>query len=168
MSQLFSGIMARTDFGPIAAVDGVCSLWGQLLVDYGSTYGDLSARANSFLDGIGGVFGEEVASDLRKRLSQIVEAAGLQPADMRARKPVLVHSQQILDKAGEGREGLGVAREILQKLPSDGEGAARVLLSEAVSRVGDGGHLTVATISIPGTPIEIPLTIDLTTLVGAS
>jgi hypothetical protein len=108
LSHVFSGIQARTDFGLIGVVDGVCSLWGTLLVDYGSAYGTMSSHVNGFLDGMGSVFGEESASWLKGRISSIVEAAGLQPADMRVRKPVLVHSQRVLDKAGEGRGLLGL------------------------------------------------------------
>lgn len=167
LSQVFSGIQARTDFGLIGVVDGVCSLWGTLLVDYGSAYGTMSSHVNGFLDGMGSVFGEESASWLKGRISSIVEAAGLQPADMRVRKPVLVHSQRVLDKAGEGREALGVAREIVQRLPSDGVGAVKVLAQEVSKQLG-GPVFTVAEIDIPGTDIKIPLTIDISTYLGSS
>lgn len=168
LSQLFSGLRARTDFGPIGAVDGLCGLWGELLVSYGSAYEDASARMTGFLDTAGSLFGERAAAQLKKRIASVIEATGFEPADMRARKPVLVHSQEVLDKAGDGREAVGVAREVLQQLPEDGVGAARTLAREAAEGLGGGGSFTIATLTIPGTSVQIPFTIDVGALLGAA
>lgn len=165
LSQVWSGLAEGGGYGLGDMADDVCGLWGKLLVDYGSAYGAASEHVDGFLDGYGGVFGERAAERLKKRISGAVEGAGFAPADMRARKPVLVHSQEVLDKAGEGREALGVAREVLAQLPNDGPGAVQTLAREVSNQLG-GPTFTVATITVPGTPVEIPLTIDLSTLLG--
>jgi hypothetical protein len=159
LSQVFSGLVSSMDFGPVEVADQVSSLWGNLLVDYGSAYADVSADAESFLDGVGSLFGEKTASWLRSRIVAVVKAAGFEPADMRARKPVLIHTQQVLDEAGEGRQALSVARELLSSLPAGGDEAARMLADKLSGQLG-GPSVTVAEIELPSGK-TIPLTIDI-------
>ena len=159
LSQVFSGLVSSMDFGPVEVADQVSSLWGDLLVDYGSAYADVNADAESFLDGVGSLFGEKVASWLRSRMVAVVKAAGFEPADMRARKPVLVHTQQVLDEAGGGRQALSVARELLSSLPAGGDEAARMLADKLSGLLG-GPSVTVAEIELPSGQ-TIPLTVDI-------
>jgi hypothetical protein len=55
----------------------------------------------------------------------------------------------------------------VQRLPSDGAGAVKVLAQEVSKQLG-GPVFTVAEIDIPGTDIKIPLTIDISTYLGSS
>ena len=159
LSQVFSGLVSSMDFGPVEVADQVSSLWGDLLVDYGSAYADVNADAESFLDGVGSLFGEKVASWLRSRMVAVVKAAGFEPADMRARKPVLVHTQQVLDEAGGGRQALSVARELLSSLPAGEDEAARMLADKLSGLLGSPS-VTVAEIELPSGK-TIPLTVDI-------
>jgi hypothetical protein len=82
------------------------------------------------------------------------------------RKPVLVYSQQVLDKAG--LTTLSQARRIVSQLPE----SVQEINAQAVVRILDElgyGTITIATLPIPGVEgAGIPLTIDLDTLVGVS
>ncbi len=163
LSSVFDGIERpdRTLFSGL--LDGIGDLWGSLLVGYGSKYGDVSAAANRFLDGIGGVFGEKVASWLRGKISGVITRAGFEPANMRLRKPVLTNSQHILDKAGVSKTA--EVRSFIQTLPEDNAGIVRACKDKLVSILGSMGEVTVAEIPIPGLDgVSIPLTIDLSTI----
>ncbi len=159
LSSVFDGL--KGDGQPIALslVGGITDLWGRLLVGYGSSYESVSGSVDGFLDGIGGMGGEKVAGWLRDRISSIVEAGGFAPADMRLRKPVLVNSQTIMDKAGNS--SAAELRSFLESLPQDPEGQAKACLGRALEELG-GAEFTIAEVPIPGVPgMSIPLTIRL-------
>lgn len=149
------------------AADGVLELWGELLVGYGSAAGSVGASASEFLEGLDGVLGGSVGAWLRDKLASVVEAAGLAPVDMRLRRPVLVNTQDVLDKAGLDR--LSSVRELLAAVP-DSDSAEDIVRSLGFSlSVGNaGGQLVVAEIPLPGTDVSIPLSIDLSQLTGAA
>lgn len=148
-------------------LDGVMDLWGSLLVGYGSAYGSVAEAGGEFLDGLDGVLGGTVGSWLKGRLKQVMSDLGLEPVDMRLRKPVLTNTQDVLDQSG--LEQLSTVRSLLRALPASGTSAedfARSVgywLSDEV-----GGDLTVAELPIPGTDVSIPLTIDLSDLGAAA
>lgn len=165
LSSVFEGV-TRSDGGLVLdLVGGITGIWGRLLVSYGSSYESVSGVTDDVLDGIGGVFGERVASWLRKKISATVTSAGFEPADMRLRKPVLVNSQQVLDRAG--LERVGKVRELVQALPME----PRELLGRCAQMVSDelgDKTFTVAELPVPGMEgTTIPLTIDLATILGA-
>lgn len=142
----------------------VCELWGRLLVSYGSAYESVSGITDSLLGGVGSLFGERVASWLRDKISSIVRAAGFEPADMRLRKPVLVHSQQVLDKAG--LNSLGAARTVIAELPQSIEEIRAVNWERVLGELGME-KLTIAELPIPGLEgVSIPLTIDIAEMLG--
>ena len=95
-----------------------------------------------------------------------MSGAGLQPADLRLRKPVLVNSQTVLDKAGYTTAA--TARQVLQELPT----SPAELVSYASGRVASllgSGEFTIAELPIPGLEgVTIPLTIDLSKIGGGS
>lgn len=146
-------------------VGNVTELWGKLLVGYGSAVENLGNISEGFLGGVGNFFGEKVAAWLRDRLTEIIKASGLEPVDMRLRKPVLVGSQKVLDKVGAN--ALAKARELIAKLPSDVHELQNVNWAKVASELGYG-KVTIAELPIPGTELTIPLTIDLERLAGAS
>lgn len=144
-------------------LDGVMELWGSLLVGYGSAYESISEAGGEFLDGLDGVLGGTVGSWLKTQLKQVLSNAGLEPVDMRLRKPVLTNTQDVLDQSG--LEQLSTVRSLLRALPASGTSAedfARSLGYQLVEGLGD--ELTVAELTIPGTDVSLPLTIDLTAL----
>ena len=142
-------------------------LWGKLLVGYGSAYGNVSSSANEFLDGLDGVFGGTVGSWLRGKLQEVIRATGFEPVDMRLRKPVLTSTENVLEKAGDDSQA--TVRGLINSLPRSGTTADYVAAIGAwgLSELVDGEY-TVAELTIPGTDISIPLTIDLSGLGRAS
>lgn len=162
LARAFDGLRAGRSSIALDLVGSLTGLWGDLLVGYGSAYGSVSAAAKKFLSNVEGVFGERVASWLRGKLSALAEGASLQPADVRLRKPVLINSQTVLDKAGYTT--VGKAREVLQTLPGSPTELVALLRSLVVEQLGSG-PLTIAELPIPGLEgVSIPLTIDLSTL----
>lgn len=165
LSSVFEGIAPSGGGLVLDLVGGITGVWGRLLVSYGSSYESVSKVTDDVLDGMGGVFGEKVASWLRKKISTTVASAGFEPADMRLRKPVLVNSQQVLDRAG--LEKVGKVRELVQALPMD----PRELLGRCAQMVSDelgDKTFTVAELPVPGMEgTTVPLTIDLGTILGA-
>jgi hypothetical protein len=162
LARAFDGLRPAGGSVPLSLVGSVTGLWGDLLVGYGSAYSTIADVGGRFLDGVQGVFGERVATWLRGKLSGLVVGAGLQPADLRLRKPVIVNSQTVLDKAGY--TSMGKAREVLQQLPTSSE-ALVVLLRERVTSLLGSGTYTIAELPIPGLEgVTIPLTIDLSKL----
>ena len=149
------------------ALDGVMGLWGELLVGYGSAYGSVAEAGGSFLDSLDGVMGGSVGSWLRDQLKGVLHDMGLEPVDMRLRKPVLTNSQDALGQAGY--EQGAMIRSFVRELP---DAASAVEFAEAVGvelvdAVG-GTTFTVAEVPIPGTDLSVPLTIDLSGLGGAA
>lgn len=168
LARAFDGLRAEVPGTGLALdlVGSVTTLWGDLLVGYGSAYGKVETAAGNFLNGVEGVFGEKVASWLRGKLSGLVGGAGLEPADLRLRKPVLVNSQTVLDKAGYGK--VATARQVLQELPTSPGELVSYLRGRVASLLGSG-EFTVAELPVPGLEgVTIPLTIDLSKVGGGS
>ena len=166
LSSFFDGLASGGSLLGGAA-DGVLELWGSLLVGYGSAYGAVADAGGAFLDGVDNVLGGTVGSWLKEQLKGVMRDIGMEPVDMRLRKPVLVNSQDVLGRAG--LEQLDMARELVTRLPDspsvyDFARALGVTLADNL----DGGSFTVAELSIPGTSLSIPLTIDLSELGDAA
>lgn len=147
------------------ALDGTCELWGRLLVGYGSAYGRIGDAAGGFLDNLDGVTGGTVGAWLRGKVSGMVRSARLEPVDMRQRKPVLVSTQKVCDKAGLSK--VATVRRLVTSLPDHGsaEDYARAL---GLWVLDEYGEITVAEVPIPGTDMRIPLTIDLAEIARAA
>lgn len=142
--------------------DGVLGLWGRLLVGYGSLATSVSSTVGDFLGSVDGVFGGSTGAWLAERLGKVVSALGIQPADMSLRKPVVVNSQDVLDKAG--LDGVATVRGLVETIPESGSLAdcARALGVWVADEYGP--TVTVAELTIPGTDVSIPLTIDVSRL----
>lgn len=163
LSRVFDGL-SDSEAGLVDLVGSVTDLWGKLLVGYGSAYGGVSDAAGDLLEGIGSLFGEEVASWLRSKVTALVEGMGFEPADMRHRKPVLVQSQKVLDQVG--LTSLGQLRALVEALPPSADEITAESLARIMGELG-AGDFTVATLPLPGGgESPIPLTVDLSTLVG--
>ena len=146
-------------------LDGLGGLWGRLLVAYGSSYESVSGSVTQFLDTVDGVFGGSVGAWLKARLSETVDAAGFEPADMRLKKPVLTNTQNVLDKAGITQSS--TLRSLALSIPEGGNPleVARALGLTLINELGVG-EVTIAEVTIPGTSVTIPVTIDLSSLGG--
>lgn len=162
LASFFDGF-ASGQSAAMGAVDGVLELWGSLLVGYGSAYSKVADTGSDFLDKVDGVLGGSVGSWLKQKLGEVMASAGLEPADMRLRKPVLVNSQEVLDQAGYSKASTVVS--FVQSLPDSGSAYdyARSAGLWLVDELGSTSF-TVAELTIPGTGISIPLTIDLKSL----
>ena len=164
LSSVFDSLSERSLLGGL--LDGIASLWGNLLVSYGSAASSVSGAADSFLDGVGGVLGGKVASWLRGKISEVVGAAGFEPADMRLRKPVLTNTQNVMD--GYGGSRVQEVRKFVEGLPKDPDevlAACRDKVRESLGEV----EVTIAEIPIPGLDGEgIPLTINVGDLMGVA
>ena len=165
LATFFEGLAAN---GSLAGglADGVATLWGRLLIGYGSAYDTIAGAGGDFLDRLDGVLGGSVGSWLKQKLGEIMERCGLAPADLRLRKPVLVNTREILGKAGYDRAA--TVRDLVNRLPDSGDAAecVRAFAGWALDTYGDE-DFTVAELTVPGTELKIPLKVNLKKLAGA-
>lgn len=161
LASLFDGVSESGSLlGGVA--DGVCGLWGRLLVGYGALSTSVSSTVRDFLGSLDGVFGGSTGAWLADRLGETVSLLGVEPADMRARKPVLANTRNVLEKAGLDRAA--TVRHLVESLPDSGSvmDYARALGIWATDEFGP--TVTIAELEIPGTGVTIPLTIDVSRL----
>ncbi len=163
LTRFFEAIGQDVGDGDAGVIGKVGELWSGLLQGYGASVDGLGSAADVALAAVGG--GGPVASWLKDKLCGLIKAAGLEPADLRLRKPVLTNTQNVLEKAGYGH--VSSAREFIGKLPSSGDAAtlARALGQQISNELGDS-TFTVAELPIPGTDVTIPLTLDVGSLLG--
>ena len=163
LSRVLDGVRASSPNLVISIVGGVTDIWGSMLVAYGSGYDKMSGIAEKAFSTID-IFSETIADWLRSQLKSIVSRSGMAPADMRLRKPVVVNSQVVLDKAGYSK--LAQVRSTLESIPASGDELVRVMRSRVESALGSG-DFTVATLPVPGlNGAGIPLTLDVGLLLG--
>lgn len=164
LSRVFDGL--KDHWGaPVELVGSITDLWGRLLVNYGSGFDGVSGITSELLGGIGSLFGSKAAAWLKGKISSAVDAFGAEPADMRLRKPVLVRTQLVLDKAG--LTTLSEARILIESMPSSPSELISFAWERIAGELGQG-DFTVAELPIPGLDgASIPLTLDLSELVGA-
>lgn len=163
VSRFLDGLGAREGLTVGGMLDGIAGIWGELLVQYGSAYRGIEGTVGGFLDGIDGVFGGTVGRWLKQRIGALMGGLGLEPADMRLRKPVIVGTQEVLERAGMSAGSR--IRQVLRSLPADATGtdvarAMGVWLLDEVTR----RRITIADLPIPGTGRSVPLTLDLSAL----
>lgn len=160
LSRFFDGLSADASSSAGSALDGLMGLWGRLLRSYGSSYEDVGSAVGGFLDKLDGIFGGTVGAWLKRKVAETMGALGLEPADMRLRKPVLTNTRNVLAQAGFDPDGK--VRNLVQSLPADGTPVevARAL-GTWVWNDWQGRAVTVAEVPIPGTDVSVPLTIDI-------
>ncbi len=160
LSRFFDGLSADAPPSAGSALDGLMGLWGRLLRSYGSSYEDVGSAVGGFLDKLDGIFGGTVGAWLKRKVAETMGALGLEPADMRLRKPVLTNTRNVLAQAGFDPDGK--VRNLVQSLPADGTPVevARAL-GTWVWNDWQGRAVTVAEVPIPGTDVSVPLTIDI-------
>ena len=169
LSRFFSTLEERSG-GVAGALDGVMDVWGRLLVGYGDIQGSADELVDEMIDGLGGSSGAlgSIASWLGDTVSASVAALGLEPCDLRLRKPVLTDSANVIKSPGSDITGLSKVQDKLRSIPlgvTDPKALCEAL-DYQVERTISGAVFTLAEIPLPGGG-SIPLTIDVATLVGA-
>lgn len=169
LSRFFSTLKERSG-GVAGVLDGVMDVWGRLLVGYGDIQGSADELMGEMIKGLGGGSGAlgSIASWLGDTVSASVAALGLEPCDLRLRKPVLTDSANVIKSPGSDIAGFSQAQDKLRSIPlgvTDPKALCEALEYQ-VERTISGTVFTLAEIPLPGGG-SIPLTVDVATLVGA-
>ena len=169
LSRFFSTLEERSG-GVAGVLDGVMDVWGRLLVGYGDIQGAADELMGELIGGLGGGSGAlgSIASWLGDTVSSSVAALGLEPCDLRLRKPVLTDTANVIKSPGSDIAGISKAQDTLRKIPlgvTDPKALCEAL-EYHVERTISGTVFTLAEIPLPGGG-SIPLTVDVATLVGA-
>lgn len=169
LSRFFSTLKERSG-GVVGVLDGVMDVWGRLLVGYGDIQGSADELMDEMIDGLGGSSGAlgSIASWLGDTVSASVAALGLEPCDLRLRKPVLTDTANVIKSPGSDITGLSNAQDKLRSIPlgvTDPKALCEALEYQ-VERTVSGTVFTLAEIPLPGGG-SIPLTVDVATLAGA-
>lgn len=168
LSRFFSTLKERSG-GVAGVLDGVMDVWGRLLVGYGDIQGSADELMDEMIKDLGGGSGAlgSIASWLGDTVSASVAALGLEPCDLRLRKPVLTDSANVIKSPGSDIAGLSQAQDKLRSIPlgvTDPKALCEALEYQ-VERTISGTVFTLAEIPLPGGG-SIPLTVDVATLVG--
>lgn len=169
LSRFFSTLEERSG-GVAGVLDGVMDVWGRLLVGYGDIQGSADELMDEMIDGLGGSSGTlgSIASWLGDTVSASVAALGLEPCDLRLRKPVLTDTANVIKSPGSDITGLSKVQDKLRSIPlgvTDPKALCEALEYQ-VERTISGAVFTLAEIPLPGGG-SIPLTVDVATLAGA-
>lgn len=169
LSRFFSTLEERSG-GVAGVLDGVMDVWGRLLVGYGDIQGSADELMGEMIDDLGGGSGAlgSIASWLGDTVSASVAALGLEPCDLRLRKPVLTDSANVIKSPGSDITGLSKVQDKLRSIPlgvTDPKALCEALEYQVERTIG-GAVFTLAEIPLPGGG-SIPLTVDVATLVGA-
>ena len=169
LSRFFSTLEERSG-GVVGALDGVMDVWGRLLVGYGDIQGSADELMDEMIGDLGGGSGalSSIASWLGDTVSASVAALGLEPCDLRLRKPVLTDTANVIKSPGSDITGLSNAQDKLRSIPlgvTDPKALCEALEYQ-VERTISGTVFTLAEIPLPGGG-SIPLTVDVATLAGA-
>lgn len=169
LSRFFSTLEERSG-GVAGVLDGVMDVWGRLLVGYGDIQCSADELMGEMIDGLGGGSGAlgSIASWLGDTVSASVAALGLEPCDLRLRKPVLTDTANVIKSPGSDITGLSKVQDKLRSIPlgvTDPKALCEALEYQ-VERTISGAVFTLAEIPLPGGG-SIPLTVDVATLAGA-
>ena len=169
LSRFFSTLEERSG-GVAGVLDGVMDVWGRLLVGYGDIQGSADELMDEMIDDLGGDSGAlgSIASWLGDTVSASVAALGLEPCDLRLRKPVLTDTANVIKSPGSDITGLSKVQDKLRSIPlgvTDPKALCEALEYQ-VERTISGAVFTLAEIPLPGGG-SIPLTVDVATLAGA-
>lgn len=169
LSRFFSTLEERSG-GVAGVLDDVMDVWGRLLVGYGDIQGSADELMDEMIDDLGGDSGAlgSIASWLGDTVSASVAALGLEPCDLRLRKPVLTDTANVIKSPGSDITGLSKVQDKLRSIPlgvTDPKALCEALEYQ-VERTISGTVFTLAEIPLPGGG-SIPLTVDVATLAGA-
>ena len=159
LSEFFSAGEAHSGGqGAVGLIGDVMDVWGKLLVAYDDIGDGLAKLFEDLTDGLSAFGFTPLATWLSDTLSTTVSTLGLEPADLRLKKPVLTDSANVLAKANLG--SAADAQELLRSLPlgsSDPVAVLQALGYEVQERISET-TFTLAEIPLPGGG-SIPITI---------
>lgn len=166
LSQFFDNLKGSGGFvssGVGWLLDGIFEVWGSILLSYGNGFDALGAQLNRLFDKAGTFGFGRVATWIKEKLGSVVDLMGFRPADLRLKKPVLVNSVDVFDRAGV--DGAVRVRRFINALPSKAAmkdpGQFAGVLADMSQDVFGTTEFEIAVLKIPGTEIEIPITVDL-------
>lgn len=157
----FFDFMAHGEDGSIPGVlAGITTLWGNVLTSYNQSAERLSDVSKDLFNTLSGVGLGTPAAWLSNRLGDIVSAAGFAPSDIRLRKAVLCNTESILSQ--DGSMNYTDLKQKLEALPT--AASPQELVSFFGRTITDDlgqSTVTLAELTLPGTNISIPITLDL-------
>lgn len=170
LAGFFDGLVAQGGAvgGVSTVLDAVMSAWGGLLTAYGDGYRAFTQAMQSAFRGLSSLGMGGVSTWLKGALEDAVALTGLQPADLSAKKPVLVNSVDVMNRAGNDWYGAVRAMVVTMQTVDVGSDPQSLLaaLGVFVETLTGSDKLTVAEFTVPGTGLSIPLEVDLGWLAG--
>lgn len=147
-------------------LDGLFDAWGKLLQAYGSMTDSLTSELKDLSGKAESAGMSKLSSWIKNKLYTVLDIAGFRPADLRQRKPVLVNSVDVFNKAGV--DGAVKLRSFLNAVPSreamkDPEQFSKVL-GQFSQDVFGTDEFEICRIPIPGTDLDIPISVKLSEL----
>lgn len=168
LSEFFSTLEERAGGGGVAGLlKNVMGLWGRLLVGYGDIQKGIDGLMDDLIGGLSPTPLGPIASWLDDTVSAAVAGLGLEPADLRLRKPVLTDTANVAKSPGSDIGGMSKVQERLRKIPlglTDPQAIADALEYQVQKTIAET-TFTIAEIPLPGGG-SIPLTVDLSTVAG--
>ena len=167
LNSLLDGVRAQGGIG-VGAVGVVLDAWSNMLTAYADGLDALTSGVESGLNAIPLASVTGLGSWASGKLKEAVDGAGLQPAELKALKPVLVNSAHVAAK-DDGRLGqaLVAAKQRVVAHPLYSTDLFSALLTDAerqaIAQVqGLGDTVQIASIELlgpdgPSIPVEIPL-----------
>ena len=168
LASFFSSLEERSGSTTVVALVGdVMDLWGRLLMGYGDLSDDLDELGKRLFSGMDALGAGSIARILGDRVGGAVSALGLEPVDVRSRKPVLTDTSNVARDSGS--DALARAQEALRSVPLASTDPQDYLAAAGyrVESYLAEAHLTIAEIPIPGGG-SIPLTVRVQDLAGMS
>ena len=166
LSGFFSSLEARVgDGGPIGLIDSVMDVWGDLLGSYAGVSEEVDEVFTTLTERLDGIGAGPVGSWFKERLQGVVRALGIEPVDIRQRKPVLVDSALVAERSG--MEGLAHLQSAVRKIPIGASDPKAILaaLEYEVGEYVDSIEFVLAEIPLPWGG-SFPLTVRLRDLMG--
>lgn len=159
LSGFFSSLEGRVGSGgAVGLVDSVMDLWGDLLTSYGESSAGIDRAFSDLAEGLGRIGIGSVGTWLKDRLQGIVRTLGIEPVDLRQRKPVLTDSSLVASRAG--MQDYAHIQGALRSIPA-GATDPEAILQAVGYAVGErimSMEFTIAEIPLPGGG-SLPLTV---------
>lgn len=167
LSHFFDWMCDGSQEGIPGVIDGIMTLWGNFLLSYGSAAENMSKVTDDFFGTLDAVSGSTLGAWISHKLTSLVAAAGFEPADLRLRKPVLCNTEDIIQ--ADGSLTTERLRNTLQQIPKDPsiEDIAQAFGRTLVDEIKDQ-DFCIATLTLPGTSLSVPLTINLSSFASES
>lgn len=165
LADFFDGLVARGGLvgGASSVLDGVMTAWGGMLEAYEDGYRAFSGTMESAFRRLSAMGLGGVSTWLKEALNGVVSLAAVEPADLTAKKPVLVNTADIMGYAGN--DWYAAVRAMAMAVQAVGVDAGPSVVLGAlgifVETLTGSSKLVIAEVGIPGTELSIPIEVDL-------